>query len=297
MSSDAHKYAPVADPLAGGQTLGEGFLAPPVDSPTPSQAQPFLEVVAPATLPEGYTFEAEANGHSFAVRVPAGGVEEGQTFSVPFPAGATGYSGAAVPRASVPVGAWRDGLCACFKHGLVHPMLWNACCCRLVLIGQLMQRLKLNWLANDSSNAAQSKAAFRIYLSLALVYFALDRILAYRSSWFWFVGMGVAWEEDDDIFLDDPDFDAVSRMQSLRLALGFSFFAATVFLTTKIRQRVRAKYAIPAARCAGCEDLCCSLWCNCCTVAQLARHTADYTTYAGLCCSETGLSEQAPSIV
>ena len=45
-------------------------------------------------FPQGYNFEAEANGHHFTVKVPVGGVEQGQKFSVPFPAGANGYSGA-----------------------------------------------------------------------------------------------------------------------------------------------------------------------------------------------------------
>ena len=39
-----------------------------------------------------------------------GGVEEGQKFSVPFPAGSDGYSGAAIPRAPVPVGHWKVGI-------------------------------------------------------------------------------------------------------------------------------------------------------------------------------------------
>lgn len=30
------------------------------------------------------------------------------------------------------------------------------------------------------------------------------------------------------------------------------------------------------------------------TVAQMARHTADYRTYSADCCSETGLGERAP---
>merc|ERR1719253_2203090 len=130
-SAHKYKYAPVAVPVIDGDenALREGFFATVL---APAQkAHPYLEVVAPATLPEGYTFEAEAGGQPFTVRVPAGGVAEGQKFSVPFPAGANGYSGAAAPRASVPVGAWKDGLCDCFRHGLVHPVLWNACCCRL----------------------------------------------------------------------------------------------------------------------------------------------------------------------
>ena len=56
---------------------------------------------------QGYTFEAESNGQSFTVRVPVGGVERGQKFSVPFLPGSNGYSGSAIPRASVPVGHWK----------------------------------------------------------------------------------------------------------------------------------------------------------------------------------------------
>ena len=89
-------------------------------------AQPYLEVVAPATLPENYAFDAEVNGHAFTVKVPVGGVEEGQRFSVPFPANSNGYSGSAIPRVSVPVGHWKDGFCDCCRLGIIHPVLWNA---------------------------------------------------------------------------------------------------------------------------------------------------------------------------
>jgi hypothetical protein len=56
---------------------------------------------------QGYTFEAESNGHCFTVKVPVGGVEAGQKFSVPFLPGPNGYSGCAIPRVSVPVGHWK----------------------------------------------------------------------------------------------------------------------------------------------------------------------------------------------
>mmetsp|Transcript_13155 Transcript_13155/g.23847 ORF Transcript_13155/g.23847 Transcript_13155/m.23847 type:complete len:126 (+) Transcript_13155:102-479(+) len=70
-----------------------------------------------------------------------------------------------------------------------------------------------------------------------------------------------------------------------------------IVLVTKTRKQIRSRYGIPEQQCVGCEDCCCSFWCNCCAVAQMARHTADYDTYAGLCCSETGLPPHAPSIV
>ena len=82
-------------------------------------------------ISQGYTFDAETNGHSFKVTVPIGGVEEGQRFSVPFPATSNDFSGQAVPRASIPVGHWKDGLCDCCRLGCVHPVIWNAMCCSL----------------------------------------------------------------------------------------------------------------------------------------------------------------------
>ena len=38
-----------------------------------------VEVTAPSDLPEGFVFDAVANGQTFSVTVPAGGVSRGQT--------------------------------------------------------------------------------------------------------------------------------------------------------------------------------------------------------------------------
>lgn len=278
---DPHRYTPVAVPVSD-NNLGEQFIsAPTVDTPS-SEAQPYLEVVAPATLPEGYTFDAEANGHSFTVKVPVGGVEEGQRFSVPFPAGANGYSGAAIPRASVPVGHWKDGLCDCFKYGVIHPALWNACCCPLVLVGQVMHRLKLTWLGGEGS-VAQTTATFRILLMITIAYHIFDQIFKYLPL----------------AFIDDygQPTDGYINVVVIRIAVILLFAIFTMFLVCKTRRRIRERYSIPEQNCKGCEDCCCAYWCACCTVAQMARHTADYETYAGLCCSETGMPPHAPSIV
>lgn len=155
---------------------------------------------------------------------------------------------------------------------------------RQVLIGQVLQRLKLTWLANEGSNAAQSRATFRICLSISLVYFALNYILSYHtmSSFFAYDAQGLEADSDWSVL-------------NWWLGLGVGLFA--VVLVAKARRHVRGRYGIPERRCRGYEDLCCSLWCNCCVVAQLARHTADYDTYAGLCCSETGVPQHAPALV
>lgn len=88
-----------------------------------------MEVVAPATLSEGYSFDVEMDGQTLSVTVPKGGVEEGQKFTIAFPETATLQVG--LPRVNVPVGQWRDGLCDCCRYGICHYALWTSCCCCL----------------------------------------------------------------------------------------------------------------------------------------------------------------------
>ena len=73
------KYAHVTnDPAIATAVIATHVVA------TSSTATPYLEVIAPATLPEGYEFEVEApDGTSLKVHVPMGGVKEGQAFRVP----------------------------------------------------------------------------------------------------------------------------------------------------------------------------------------------------------------------
>ncbi|KAL3756090.1 hypothetical protein ACHAWU_009392 [Discostella pseudostelligera] len=288
---NSYKYTPVAVPIYGngGNTgaddaisaLEERFFTA-AESPSPD-ARPFLEVVAPATLPEGYTFEAEANGHTFNVTVPMGGVEEGQRFSVPFTPGVnSGFAGVAIPRVSVPVGQWKDGLCDCFRLGVAHPVLWNARCCPLVLAGQIMHRLRLTWLGEEGS-IAETASTFRTLLSITVVYFVLNQIFIFSPF--------ALMDENGNV-----SSDAVLFVE-WRYILRILFTVFTWITVARLRSRIRSKYSIPEKNCRGCEDCCCSIWCTCCALSQMARHTADYETYAALCCSETGLSPNAPSIV
>lgn len=76
----------------------------------------FIDVVAPADLPEGYTFEAQgANHQAFKVTVPKGGVTGGQLFKV--------RAVHATQTVEVPEFAWRDPLWNVFAHGIFHPFL------------------------------------------------------------------------------------------------------------------------------------------------------------------------------
>jgi hypothetical protein len=83
------KYMPVDVPVHVAP-LAELFVEVASAETVSHDAHPYLEVVAPVMLPEGYT------EHAFTVKVPVGGVERGQKFSVPFLPGSNGYSGSRV---------------------------------------------------------------------------------------------------------------------------------------------------------------------------------------------------------
>lgn len=228
-------------------------IAMPVQAAEPvyPETQPCLQVEAPATLPEGYTFDAQYNGQTLSVQVPAGGVTKRQKFTVPHPANADG-SPTPAPCSAIPVGRWKDSLCDCCRFGCCHPVCCNAYFCQLLLLGQVMTRLKLTWFAEEGT-AAQTAKTFCIMSIITIV----------------------------SLFL--------STIHSAGNGFRYAFFIFVVCLIAKTRRRIRQRYNIPAGCCGECDDCCTSFWCTCCAISQMARHTADYGTYAGRCCSETGL--------
>lgn len=83
---------------------------------------PMTKVVAPANLPEGYTFEARVGNKRFLATVPTGGVSKGETFF-------TYIRELDRVEVSIPVGEWRDDLCDCCAFGPLHPLFLNAFLC------------------------------------------------------------------------------------------------------------------------------------------------------------------------
>ena len=144
-------------------------------------------------------------------------------------------------------------------------------------MGQIMQRLRLSWLGEAAPDAA-TKNTFKVVLTLVLCYtvftICLEMIEAYKG------------------YYEIPTWVPV-----LRFVGGVLFTIYSIYALMKVRENVRAKYSIPEEKCPGMEDLCCSMWCSCCVVSQIARHTGEYETYKGKFCSETGMDASAPSIV
>jgi hypothetical protein len=130
-SSSHHQYSyePVAAAAEASPEQLTTSLTPSTNTDLPrATSTALIQVTAPATLPEGYSFEASLGDRVLTVQVPVGGVEEGQRFTVPLPAD---VESAVHARVQIPVGKWRDGLfCGNLcNYGVCHPHCWTACCC------------------------------------------------------------------------------------------------------------------------------------------------------------------------
>ena len=174
-------------------------------------------------------------------------------------------------------GQWRDGLCDCLRLGLCHASVLNAMFCPLILLGQVMTRMKLNWLVQHSQQSEWERT-FRtlIYILVAIIVFNL----------LFGPPPPVATPDGYITIIETWPLSIVT----LSNIVNFAFYAFCLVLTWRLRAMVRSKYSIPEAHCLGCEDLCCSFWCGCCTLAQMARQTVDYDLEQAACCTNDGLN-------
>lgn len=261
---------------------GAGYSSVPTATAVAVPPPITVEVVAPSTLAEGYTFDAIYEGTTFTVTVPSGGVKEGQRLKVPFvPPASTGadestpalYS----PFDNAPHGLWRDGLCDCLRYGPLHPSFLNAWCCPLILMGQVLTRMKLNWLGVPAPESEWTNT-FRNVFVIFLVSLIVNIFIAPDPKF-------TVNEVGEIVRIDTPAIWRVIVTHVINIAVLVYTFVTLM----KTRRAVREKYEIPERNCKGCEDLCCAVCCGCCTVSQVARQTADYYERRAVCCSKTGL--------
>jgi Cys-rich protein (TIGR01571 family) len=198
-------------------------------------------------------------------------------------------SSSAVARTSIPVGQWRDGLWDIFRYGYCHCSAMNACCCVPIAAGQVITRLQLTILGRPGTISATT-GVFRILWIVCLLVWTSRVLLLIIIALLDPNVNSVEWIEPSTTYYVFCGLDDI---------LAYGYMAWTVLLLRNLRSQVRSQYAIPESdQCpTGCEDTCCSLVCPCFVAAQMMRHTADYDTYGGRCCTATGLPAHAPSIV
>lgn len=261
----------------------EQSLVAPDEELQATTAIPMIEVVAPATLSEGYKFDAQLGDKSFQVMVPPGGVEAGQKFMVPMPSESLTES-MMIPKIKVPVGHWKDGLFGCCAYGPFHNHCLMAAFCPMIAVGQVIHRLKLNIWGKPGS-AAETAGVFQRILSATLAYTAFITMISIVCFPF----------DSVEGVMYTPSF--IVGLQVIRTICHYIYLGFLIYISWNVRHYIRQTYAIPEEIKTGLEDLFCAVFCNHCTAAQMLRHTTDYDTYNATCCTEKGVPDDVPDIV
>ena len=244
-------------------------------------------VFAPQTIGEGFTFPASVDGIDFVVTVPEGGAREGEPFDVPYPSSSqqqrsptndesqsrtrSSLSTEAttnITHVSAPTGRWRNDLFGCCEI-LCTLMFWQGCCCSVVLLGQVMTRLRLNLCAQPAQESRSAITGFeQTFFTVLFLWILMILLLCLAPEVFSY------------------------------LLLPFAVYLT--ILVTFTRHAMRLKYQIPVSDCKDCDgkmnDCCCGFWCFCCVTIQMARHTHDQQAFPYQCCSITGLNKDAPPV-
>lgn len=256
---------------------------------------PTIRVIAPATLKEGYTFDVLVDNEPFRVKVPRGGVKEGQEFEVLYdreeqeelmtaPLRSMSYteeegedeeSGKRGEddtdaiwydqATGAPIGKWRHPLCRCCDV-VTQSTFWMGWCCTPILIAQLITRFQLTWDGRKSPSPQEASLSFnRVVITFM-------------------IALGI-WK--------------VPLLGELILFFVWIFFVVRV--GSRVRAMMRRKYKLPSTLPTQfgnrIEDGCCMTFCGCCAIIQMARHTHDDKEFPGHGCTTTGLSIDAPQIV
>jgi hypothetical protein len=293
----------------------DGFIDDAADTSLPipaAQAVPMISVVSPANLPGGYSFQAEdSSGQLFTVVVvsaiyrhvrihsqkslvltrtelvsiwqPDGGVEEGQTFSVP------GSYLPADTRDSIPVGHWRDDLCNCCVYGPCHNHCCLACWCAPLALAQVMVRMRLNMFARRSTNPYTP--TFQRMVFLVATYWTLTQAINVVFPILVATSGGI--NEQGQLKLSAFAEVLVSILLLLHTWGPLLFWIYLIVAIARTRYHIRSTYAIPTKCCGDtcCEDAACAIFCGHWTTMQMARHTANYERHPATCCTENGLPD------
>lgn len=292
-----------------------------------------LSVVAPCDMSGGYRFSADnGNGEIHMVRVvrggvatvsckseggfsclcdipmqPEAGVKKGERFNAAILSANTDEKNIPGDNGhNIPTGRWRDGLCSCFDD--TGSCFLGYFCGGRLLLGQVLTRNKLNWVASPMSST--NPTTCRVWLGISIgvplmlvitLFVALATMPPSPSS----VSAefeSYSFDTDDTTKLDTTTTDeevpgAIAVLFFLLLLVCQGFLILNLVATCRARTHLRNRYNIPEETCQGCEDFCCAWCCGPLVICQMARHTADYRRYPSSCCTATGLDPNAPEIV
>jgi len=211
-----------------------------------------VSIIAPQDMEEGFQFDAQVDGKTFTVTVPAGGVREGEEFKTIAP-----FAAEEEPN------SFRFGLFESFKCA---PQFLMGCLCSGVLLGQLLQRLKMSFYGVKTNDDQHENSCMIMTVAYGIAVL-LGLILAIAT------GAG--------------------------FMIMYVYLLYLVIVLTLTRLHMRNLYSIPGQAFGDTpmDDFCYSFWCTCCTLVQMSRHTHDEKIYGYRYDTKTGLPEGAPGIV
>jgi Cys-rich protein (TIGR01571 family) len=283
---------------------------------------PYVEVIAPCDMQGGYTFMARtASGDDVPVTVPDGGVIEGQSFyalqrsTSPSSIISTSWTNLTelTPLTNhrsgwdrSQQGRWKDHIWDCFRFGVFHVSLWNAICCPHLLAAQVATRLRRDWFGESLKEEGEGEGAaqeqnktFPRVLLIVLLYWIGTTLTAPPTSVVSLLSTdaGVQIEVDaQSLMLEKEGIVEESFWRTLIYQLFSLLFGAyTLVFFARLRNAIRRKHQIPnhICNCRGrnsiIEDAFVSFFCACCSVAQMARQTAEYESNPAACCTRTGI--------
>ena len=151
-----------------------------------------------------------------------------------------------------------------------------------------MTRMRLNFIGSPGSTRNTCSIVTKIwllYMAVSWIFRIFDPIQMSSECLKSVNGMNAG--EGEAILPPDcvwsPTALAIHNFMTLVL---FVFVLYFLIATCRTRRQIRTKYAIPPSCCQdGLDDCCCTYWCTCCVVSQMARHTNDYDEYPVLCCT------------
>ena len=156
-----------------------------------------------------------------------------------------------------------------------------------VATGQVMSRLQLTWTCVPSTTKSASAHAFAITF-----YVTIFMWMAFGVMEVLFIALYP--KENLYKFPVPPPEGVLLPITDAYNKLCWAFLLVTSVFVFMLRRAVRNKFRIPGSCC---EDFCCTIWCKCCILGQMLRHTTDYDVYPGRVCSSTGLSSRASPMI
>jgi Cys-rich protein (TIGR01571 family) len=264
---------------------------------TASSSIKMVEVTAPSDLPFGYQFVTQVGRNECIVEVAeAEGVKAGQVFeAVVVKEEKSRLRGQ--PGHKIPFGHWRDKLFDCFRFGFFHSVVCMACWCSPLLVAQVMTRMGLNIfgqpedtmsLKSFSITEKHTQTVFYKVSVILLLHFALIETALSVAV------MSQIHARDEGSIEKVPTW--AYMLLAFRAMCRSTLLLYVLTISARTRRYIKERYGISESKVVayGMDDTLVSLFCNSCSIAQMARHTADYEKYDALCCSRTGLSKYAP---